>query len=211
MSVAERSADRATITAEQLSLPSDAALATVRDMASVAAQLLRASWQASGSRLEQRCAGLTDKEYLWCPAADAWTIKPDPDRPYRWTYDYDFAPPPPAPLTSISWRIVHLIADNEIYWEYAFGPGKRTFPDLEVPPTAQAAMTLWRASRQPVTAWLEMVTDDDLLKLRPSHLGEEKTAGEVVRILLDEQTHHGAEIALLRDLYLRPETRTGVS
>jgi hypothetical protein len=29
------------------------------------------------------------------------------------------------------------------------------------------------------------------------------TAGEVVRILLDEQVHHGAEIALLRDLYPR--------
>lgn len=72
-------------------------------------------------------------------------------------------------------------------------------------------MTLWGASRQPVTAWLETATDDDLLEPRPSHLGEEKTAGEVVRILLDEQTHHGAEIALLRDLYLRPETRTGVS
>lgn len=28
-------------------------------------------------------------------------------------------------------------------------------------------------------------------------------AGEVVRILLDEQIHHGAEIALLRDLYVR--------
>lgn len=31
------------------------------------------------------------------------------------------------------------------------------------------------------------------------------TAVEVVRILVDEQVHHGAEIALLRDLYLRRE------
>jgi hypothetical protein len=177
---------------------------------SVVASLLLASWQASGSRLQQRCAELTDEEYLWRPATDAWTIKPDPDRPGRWTYDYDFAPPPPAPLTSISWRLVHLIADNEIYWEYAFGPGSRAFPDLEVPSTASRAMTLWLASRQPVTTWLETATADDLLEPRPSHLGGERTAGEVVRILLDEQTHHGAEIALLRDLYLRPETRTGV-
>jgi hypothetical protein len=180
-------------------------------MASVAVLLLGASWRASGVRLDQRCVGLTNSEYLWCPTTDSWNIKPDPDRPDRWTYDYDFAPPPPAPLTTISWRIVHLIADNEIYWEYAFGPGKRTFPDLEVPPTAQEALTLWRASRQPVTAWLETATDDDLLERRPSHLGDDKAAGEVIRILLDEQTHHGAEIALLRDLYLRQETRTGVS
>jgi hypothetical protein len=178
-------------------------------MASVAAHLLRASWQASGSRLAQRCTGLTDQEYLWCPVRGAWTIRPDFDRPDRWTYDYDFAPPSPVPITSISWRIVHLIADNEIYWEYAFGPGGRAFPDLEVPPTASRAMALWLASCQPVTAWLGVATDDDLLEPRPSHLGGEKSAGEVVRILLDEQTHHGAEIALLRDLYLRPEIRKG--
>ncbi len=170
---------------------------------SVAADLLRTSWEASALRLEQRCEDLTDHEYLWKPVADAWTIKPDPDHAGRWTYDYDFAPPHPAPVTSIAWRLVHLIADNEIYWEYAFGPGERTFPDLEVPYSAQRAVDLWRASRHPVTTWLQSATDDDLTECRPSHLGEPKPAGEVVRILLDEQTHHGAEIALLRDLYLR--------
>lgn len=138
------------------------------------------------------------------PAADAWTIKPDPGRADRWTYDYNFAPPPPTPVTSISWRRVHLIADNEICWEYAFGPGERTFPDLEVPCAAQRGMDLWRASRRPVTTWLEAAADGDFIELRPSHLGEKRIAGEVVRILLDEQTHHGAEIALLRGLYLRP-------
>lgn len=172
-------------------------------MRSVAAQLLEASWLGSGARLEGRCVGLTDAEYLWSPVADAWTIKPDPAHPGRWTYDYDFAPPHPAPLTSISWRIVHLIADNEIYWEHAFGPGERTFADLEVPHTADRALTLWRASRQPITTWLAAATDDQLLERRPSHLGEERTAGEVIRVLLDEQTHHGAEVALLRDLFLR--------
>ena len=184
-------------------MPPAIAQATVQGMASVAAHLLADSWEASARRLEQRCAGLSDREYLWAPVADAWTIKPDPDRPGHWTYDYDFAPPPPAPITSIGWRIVHLIANNEIYWEYAFGAGERTFPDLEVPWTAARAMDLWRASREPVTGWLETATDHGLLELRPSHLGEMKTAGEVVRILLDEQTHHGAEIALLRDVYLR--------
>jgi hypothetical protein len=42
-----------------------------------------------------------------------------------------------------------------------------------------------------------------LLEPRPSHLGGSPTAGEVMTILLDEQIHHGAEIALLRDLYHR--------
>jgi len=108
-----------------------------------------------------------------------------------------------APLTSITWRLVHIIVDNEIYWEYAFGPGQRTFPDLIVPTTARAALEAWHDSRGPITEWLASATDDDLAGFRPSHLGDPRPAGEVVRILLDEQTHHGAEIALLRDLYLR--------
>src|SRR5919112_1311949 len=106
---------------------------------SIAADLLRTSWDISGRRLKQRCDGLTDDEYFWSPVPDAWNIKPDPDRPGRWTYDYDFEPPAPAPVTTIAWRLVHLIADNEIYWEYAFGPGRRTFPDLDVPHSARLA------------------------------------------------------------------------
>jgi len=48
-----------------------------------------------------------------------------------------------------------------------------------------------------------LATDEALQEQRPSHLGEPLPLGEVMRILIDEQTHHGAEIALLRDLYLR--------
>jgi len=169
----------------------------------LAGELLARSWEESGDRLRARMAGLTDAEYLWLPAGDGWTIHPDPTRPGRWTYDYDFAPPAPAPVTSIAWRLVHIIADNEIYWEYAFGPGRRTFPDLIVPKNVAEALVAWQDSRTPITAWLADATEDDLTEPRPSHLGDPKTAGEVVRILLDEQTHHGAEIALLRDLYLR--------
>jgi hypothetical protein len=169
----------------------------------IATELLLTSWEASGHRLQQRCDGLTDDEYFWLPVPDAWTIRLDPARPGRWTYDYDFAPPPPHPITTICWRLVHLIADNEIYWEYAFGPGRRTFPDLEVPHSAAQAMDAWQRSRRPIARWLRTATDADLVEPRPSHLGDARTAGEVVRILLDEQTHHGAEIALLRDLYVR--------
>jgi hypothetical protein len=172
-------------------------------MASLAARLLLTSWNASALRLERRCVGLGDEEYLWSPVLDSWSLHPDPERPGRWTYDYAFDPPPPVPVTSIGWRLVHLIADNEIYWEHAFGAGRRNFPDLEVPATAGRALVLWRASREPVTAWLETATESDLTALRPSHLGEPRPAAEVVRVLLDEQTHHGAEIALLRDLHLR--------
>ena len=167
----------------------------------IAVGLLQRSWQVSGQRLEDRCRGLTDRELLWEPAVHCWNLVRDPSHPGGWSYPYDFDPPRPHPVTSIGWRLVHIIADNEIYMEHAFGPRIRNFPDLEVHGTAAEVLADWRASREPITRWLASADDDDLAQSRPSHLGGMKNAGEVIRILIDEQTHHGAEIALLRDLY----------
>lgn len=52
-----------------------------------------------------------------------------------------------------------------------------------------------------MSRWIESATDADLDEPRPSHLGGTMSAGAVLQILIDEQVHHGAEIALLRDLY----------
>ena len=168
-----------------------------------AIELLSRSWHLSGQRLEDRCRGLTDEELLWEPVAHCWNLVRDDSCPGGWTYPYDFDPPRPHPVTTIGWRLVHLIADNEIYMEHAFGPGARNFPDLVVRGTAGEVLADWRASRDLISHWLSSASDEDLLKDRPSHLGGTKTAGEVIRVLLDEQTHHGGEIALLRDLYAR--------
>lgn len=171
------------------------------DPSRTAVRLLARSWQLSGQRLDDRCHGLTDNELLWEPTAHCWNLVRDASYPGGWTYPYDFDPPRPHPVTTIGWRLVHLVADNEIYMEHAFGARTRNFPDLAVHGTAAEVLADWRASRSPVTRWLDAATDDDLLEDRPSHLGGTKTAGEVMRILLDEQVHHGAEIALMRDLY----------
>ena len=166
--------------------------------------LLAKQWRGSADRLTHRLTGLTDDEFFWQPAPGCWTVRPDPSAPSGWGIDYDWPPPEPAPLTTIAWRLVHLANGNWIYWEHAFGPGKRMFPDLVLPGTAEAAIAYWQDSRAPITAWLDAgPTDADLAELRPSHLGEPRSAGEVARILIYEQTHHGAEIALLRDLYPR--------
>jgi hypothetical protein len=168
-----------------------------------AADLLGALWGDTAARLDERLAGLTDDEFRWEPVPDCWSIDPDPAQPGHWTYPYEYAPATPAPVTTIGWRLVHVTQDNRVYWEHAFGPGRRNFPDFEVPGTARAALVAWHESRQPVTDWLSSATDATLVEPRPSHLGQPRTAGEVIVTLIDEQVHHGAEIALLRDLYLR--------
>lgn len=168
-----------------------------------AVALLLRAWESSGDRLERRCTGLVDDELLWEPVPDCWNLVVDPAQPGGWSYPYDFDPPEPHPMTTIGWRLVHLAADNWIYTEHAWGPGLRNFPDLPVHGSTAEVLADWRASRGPVTAWLSSAADEQLWQPRPSHLGEPRAAGDVVRILLDEQAHHGAEIALLRDLYLR--------
>jgi len=163
--------------------------------------LLGSLWHETGERLDRRLDGLSDEEFFWEPVDGCWNVREDASAPSGWAYEYEFAPPPPAPVTTIAWRLVHIAADNWIYWEHAFGPGTRNFPDLPVPGAAADAVQDWRASRVPVSDWLRTADDSDLRALRPSHLGEPRTAGDVVSILVDEQVHHGAEIALLRDLY----------
>jgi hypothetical protein len=162
-------------------------------------------WEQSGRRLRERCRGLTDEEFFWEPVEDCWNIRPDDHHTGGWSYEYEFAPADPAPLTTIGWRLVHITANNRVYWNHAFGDGTLTFPDLIVPHTADTAVAEWRESRIPITAWLADATDADLTGLRPTHLSDRPmAAGDQVRTLVDEQIHHGAEIALLRDLFVRP-------
>jgi hypothetical protein len=47
------------------------------------------------------------------------------------------------------------------------------------------------------------MSDDLLDDMRPTHFSVAWPAHRVFSTLIDEQVHHGAEIALLRDLYRR--------
>lgn len=82
-------------------------------------------------QLRPRLAGLTDDEYFWEPVPGCWTIRrgapgrrlsalPAPDSPAPagplalgagpWTLDFAAPVPDPAPVTTIAWRLGHLIA-----------------------------------------------------------------------------------------------------
>src|SRR3984885_1609618 len=68
-------------------------------------------------QLRPRLDGLTDDEYFWQPVPGCWTLTrreastaPMPLGPGEFTMDY--APPPydREPVTTIAWRLAHLIA-----------------------------------------------------------------------------------------------------
>ncbi len=166
-----------------------------------AARLLRNQWDHCCERLLKRLEGLTDTEYRWEPVAGCWNVRPDSASPGGWTVDYPQTPPDPAPFTTIAWRLLHISDGNSVYWEHAFGPGLRNFRDLAPHGDAAGAVKYLAESQRLVTAALAEMDDERLDEMRPTHFAVEWPARRVFAVLIDEQVHHGAEVALLRDLY----------
>jgi len=59
------------------------------------------------NQLRPRLSGLTDDEYFWEPVADTWSVRPASGGGY--TIDFAYPPPSPEPVTTIAWRLGHLI------------------------------------------------------------------------------------------------------
>ena len=167
-------------------------------------------------RTRTRLEGLTDDEYLWEPAPDCWTIRPRRGG----GFEADWAVPltGTGPFTTIAWRLWHLIncygAQRNAAWlDVRAGSGAvipatavtsdAAFAELEPSATAAAALTALDASHDFWRGCLLAVTDERLgEKLGPvaGQYADSDRAGFVLH-MLDEFIHHGAEIALLRDLY----------
>jgi hypothetical protein len=149
-------------------------------------------------RLRARLTGLTDEEYLWQPAPDCWTVRPAGDGTFR--ADGAALPPEPAPLTTIAWRLSHVIdllaADRNATW-------------LGRTPTGAPAGTPGRA--EDAIAQLEQAYASFRGHLEKAELAEkvgpvggpyaESSRAAFVLHQLDELIHHGAEIGTMRDLY----------
>ncbi|MGH9226182.1 MAG: ankyrin repeat domain-containing protein [Acidimicrobiales bacterium] len=172
------------------------------------------------ARTTRRLAGLTDAELLWEPAPNCWSVRERVDGSVR----VDWAPYigggevtdsgfvrttstggdalRPPPFTNLAWRIWHL---TEVYGrsqneraltgragEEVVGTPRRTAVAAMADLTA--AHGRWRAV---------------LMSLTVEHLGELLAGGRhaaatkvgCVMNMIDEFTHHGAELGVLRDLY----------
>lgn len=163
------------------------------------------AWQ----RLIDRLAGLTDEEYLWEPVPDCWTVRPGPD--VTWTWDFAWPEPQPQPITTIAWRLTHITVgtvgrsmDDRFRPWLGLAP-RSDRPHRDVPSTAELALEVVKATMTERHEDLMEVTDAHLwAKIGPVG-GPYADSTRVAWVLhvIDEVIHHGAEIALLRDLYLR--------
>lgn len=174
--------------------------------------LLCAHLDYAWDRLRPRMEGLADAEYFYEPApdADVWTVRTD--NAGKATADWVYPPPDPPPFTTIAWRLTHIAMLLDSRADYHFGPAAMTLDDIAWPGTADDALAWldrsWAAFRDGVSG----LTDSDLDRRSagpPGTADENFPLAMTIQHLTLECIHHGAEVALLRDLYLVRSARPG--
>ncbi|MEV4263879.1 DinB family protein [Kribbella sp. NPDC049584] len=161
-------------------------------------------------RLRPRLDGLTNDEYFWQPVPNCWTLsrRGESTAPIsfgsgEFTMDYAEPPHDPEPVTTIAWRLAHLIGGYASTNGQRFGRPPTTVSTFEYAGTAEEALDQLDVQ---YNHWLTGVRN-----LGTSGLAEPQgeppafAHAPVAKLLLYsnvELIHHGAEISLLRDLYL---------
>ncbi len=164
------------------------------------------------NQARRRLDGLTTPEYFWEPAADAWNIRPrgEGSAPAvgagEYTMDLVFPGPDPAPVTTIAWRLAHVIVGVFGHRNAShFGGPATEFTSFRYAGTPDGAL---RQLDEVYAQWTRGVRElgQDGLG-RPCGPAEGPFAdfplGTLVLHINREAIHHLAEVALLRDLHLR--------
>ena len=161
-------------------------------------------------QLRPRLDGLTDDEYLWQPVHNCWTISPRgtsaaPLSVGGGDFTWDFPQPQDSePVTTIAWRLGHLIVGlAEMNGTHFGGPPARV-ETFDYAGTAKEALGQLDDAYEP---WIEGVRglgEAGLVHPQGATSPPEFANAPMVRLVLFtsvEVFHHGAEICLLRDLY----------
>ncbi len=167
-------------------------------IAGIVLDSLDRAWAA----IADRFAGMTDDEYLWEPGAGCWTVRTHTNS--GWQADWQEPEPDPAPVTTIAWRCWHIAVDclDSYSWRAFDASGTGLVETGWVGTWADAEPLLrraWEVFRAGVAGW---DGDDLLTPLGPRFpMNAERTNLDLALHAEREIVHHGAEIALLRDLY----------
>ena len=162
-------------------------------------------------QLRPRFGGLTDEEYLWEPVPGAWNIHRRGEGTTEFqggagefTVDFAMPEPSPAPVTTIAWRLAHLIIG--VFGARVrghFGGPEADYQTFDYAGTARGALEQLDAA---YAAWISGVrtwNDADLRQPCGPAEGswQDSSRARLVLHINREAIHHGAEIALLRDLW----------
>jgi DinB superfamily len=163
------------------------------------------------SHARPRLDGLTDDEYRWEPAPRAWSVRPRAEATTsmaagtgEWVIDFELPEPSPAPVTTIAWRLAHLIvgvfgARNASH----FGGPPMDYGSHDYAGTAAGALAQLDDGYARWVAGVRGLDEDGLA--RPVGEAEGPYAAYPYAALVlhinRETIHHLAEVALLRDLW----------
>src|SRR5262245_7382707 len=165
-------------------------------------------WQ---HQLRPRLDGLTDDEYFWEPVPGCWNVRkrgsstaPIAAGAGDYLIDYEFPEPAVPPVTTIAWRFGHiLIAVFGTRNAAHFGGPPADYQSFDYAGTAGQALAQLDAA---YAIWIKGVRGLGAEGLAsPCGASEGRFAhhpmAQLVLHINREAIHHGAEIALLRDLY----------
>ncbi len=170
--------------------------------------------------LRPRFDGLTDDEYFWEPVPGCWSIRRrdavDPEIARgsgEFALEYAWPPPSPPPVTTIAWRLGHIITGVFAERNAAhFGAAPADVRTFEYAGTADGALA---QLDEVYSAWITGVRALDEAGLRrPCGPAEGPFAAaplsDMILHINRETLHHAAEIALLRDLYRAKGRQDGI-
>ncbi|MHB1087412.1 MAG: DinB family protein [Acidimicrobiales bacterium] len=169
----------------------------------------------SGDGSDIDVPSMTDQEYFWEPVGSCWSVRRKCDGPGSgatellgsgdWGRDTAWPRPWPPPFTTIAWRLSHLSEMLTLRAEYTSGARTLTRESYVISGSAAQALTSYRAGADAWRAALASADDDALGEIGrsayPYGSDQEDRFIDVVWWVNQELLHHGAEIALLRDLY----------
>jgi hypothetical protein len=196
---------------------------------------LLAQFDFARERLTQRLAGpevdsgdgenvavarITDDEYLWDPAPSCWSIRrrsigPGPHATAlagagEWGRDTAGPSAPwPPPITTIAWRLGHLSEMLTLRADHTIGSHAMTRDDYRFRGDAAGGLAAFESGADAWRAAL-VSADDAALDMvgrstYPNGSDPDDPFIDTVWWVNQELLHHGAEIALLRDLFrVRP-------
>jgi hypothetical protein len=168
-------------------------------------------WRTQARR---RLDGLTDDEYLWEPASGAWSVRrAEDDAPEtattrvgsgEWLIDFGYPEPSPAPVTSIAWRLAHVVVGVLAMRSHShFGARQADYGSWTYAGTAAEALSQLDDAYADWSAGVAALTTEQLWE--PVGPAEGPWADNpMITLVLHinrETIHHLAEVALLRDLW----------
>jgi hypothetical protein len=166
-------------------------------------------------QVRERLAGLSDEEYLWEPVPGCWNLRPKGTSaaPVQggsgaMTIEFAIPAPDPAPLTTIAWRLGHVIVGVLAMRNAShFGREPVDYFTFEYAETAAGALA---QLDEELDRWLRGVESLGEAGLS-RRCGEAEgpyadwSMAALVLHINRELIHHLSEICLLRDLFVHTD------